>query len=184
MLAGMTIGHPLVTSPRSAGPVEPVGTVWLSPQERAAWLGLNGIMLKLPGLLDGQLERDAQLTFFEYMVLAMLAEADPPRLRMSRLAVLTSGSLSRLSHVAKRLEGKGFIVRETDPHDRRSTNAILTDTGRAKVEASAPGHVEAVRRLVFDNLDEKQVGQLADIGAAVLSRIDHDGATRPAGDED
>ena len=114
---------------------------WLSPQERAAWLTLHALLLKLPGRLDQQLQRDADLSYFEYLVLAVLAERSPPRLRMSQLSILTSGSLSRLSHVAKRLESKNYIVRETDEFDRRSTNAALTDDGMAKVRDAAPAHV-------------------------------------------
>ena len=111
---------------------------WLSPQERAAWLTLHALLLKLPGRLDQQLQRDADLSHFEYLVLAVLAERSPPRLRMSQLSILTSGSLSRLSHVAKRLESKNYIVRETDEFDRRSTNAALTAEGLAKVRSEEP----------------------------------------------
>lgn len=174
---------------RSPGPAEAVEAVeaaqaveatsdrdpWLSPQERAAWLTLHALLLKLPGRLDQQLQRDADLSYFEYLVLAVLAECSPPRLRMSQLSILTSGSLSRLSHVAKRLESKNYIVRETDEFDRRSTNAALTAEGLAKVRDAAPAHVAWVRHLVFDHLSDAQVGQVTAFGKAVLPSIDPDG---------
>lgn len=153
---------------------------WLSPAEREAWLGLNGVLIKLPGLLDSRLGREHELSFFEYMVLAMLSEQPHGRLRMSQLAVLTSGSLSRLSHVAKRLERAGYITRVTDSIDRRSTNAVLTRAGRAKVKRAAPAHVNDVRDYVFDALTPEQIDQLADITDAILRRIDPDGTARPA----
>lgn len=156
-------------------------TNWLSPAELEAWLGLSGLLIKLPALLDGQLERDSGLRFFEYLVLAMLSEQDPPQARMSRLAVLTGGSLSRLSHVAKRLENQGYLVRTTDPDDRRSTLARLTDEGMAKVRATAPGHVHGVRDLIIDRLTPEQITQLTDITTTVLARIDPEGHTRPIG---
>lgn len=152
---------------------------WLTDAERKAWLTLNALMLKLPALLEQQLQRDAELSFFEYMVLAVLAEQQPSRLRMSQLSLLTSGSLSRLSHAAKRLEAKQYIVRETDAFDRRSTNAVLTPAGLAKVRASAPGHVAWVRRLFFDKLTTEQLEQFTAIGAAVLPQIDPEGDIRP-----
>jgi hypothetical protein len=40
----------------------------------------------LPAVLDSQLRRDAQLTLFEYFVLAMLSEASESTLRMTYLA--------------------------------------------------------------------------------------------------
>lgn len=154
-------------------------TVWLTPRERRAWLALTGVMIKLPSMLDGQLGRDSAMSFYEYMVLAMLSEAEGQRLRMSRLSVLTSGSLSRLSHVVKRLEADGYVARETDLNDRRSTNAILTEAGLRKVTESAPGHVCAVRRLVFDALTSEQIDQLGQIGEALMTTIDPEGITQP-----
>jgi DNA-binding MarR family transcriptional regulator len=128
--------------------------------------------ITLPGALDAQLQRDAGLSFYEYMVLAMLSEQPDRTLRMSQLAQLTNGSLSRLSHVATRLERAGHIRRERSTVDARATNAILTDEGLAKIVASAPGHVEEARRLVVDALTPEQLGQLRDIGAAVMQRVD------------
>ena len=156
---------------------------WLTVEEMKCWVGLNGVLIKLPGLLDGQLQRDADLTYFEYMVLAMLSEQPSTRLRMSRLAVLTNGSLSRLSHVAKRLERAGLITRETDTVDRRSTNAILTAAGLSRVRDAAPGHVANVRDLVIDRLTPEQLHQLTAIGDAILQRIDPEGTSRPVESE-
>ncbi len=153
---------------------------WLTPEERQAWLALTGILIKLPGLLDGQLGRDDHLSFFEYMVLAMLSEADDHRMRMTRLSILTNGSLSRLSHVAKRLEQSGYIRREPDPRDRRSTNAILTARGLAKIKAAAPGHVMAARRFVFDALTPAPTPQLTDVGEAILRRMEQHAGAPPA----
>lgn len=165
-----------VSHPEDSGESEnvPSGSPWLTPAEREAWLALSTIMFKLPGLLDQQLQRDSDLSFFEYMVLAVLAEQSPPRLRMSQLSALTNGSLSRLSHVAKRLESKKYIVRRTDAIDRRSTNAILTSAGLAKVRDTSPGHVAWVRHLVFDNITPAQVSQLTEIVSRVRPDLDPD----------
>ena len=73
-----------VLDPLDAGAAEEPR--WLSPQERAAWLSLVGVMVKLPAALDAQLQRDAGLSYFEYMVLAMLSAQPDRTLRMSELA--------------------------------------------------------------------------------------------------
>ena len=44
-------------------------------EERVAWVRLAAVLELLPGVLDTQLRRDADLTHFEYFVLAMLSEA-------------------------------------------------------------------------------------------------------------
>jgi DNA-binding MarR family transcriptional regulator len=145
---------------------------WLSAEERAGWLALIGVLVKLPTALDAQLQRDAGLNHFEYTVLVGLSEADGRVLRMSDLAGFTGGSLSRLSHVVKRMEQRGWVRREPCPEDGRFTNAILTDAGWDKMVATAPGHVDHVRRLVIDALTPAQTAQLRDIGQLILHRVD------------
>jgi DNA-binding MarR family transcriptional regulator len=152
---------------------------WLDGDERAAWLSVLRVAATLPGALDVQLERDEGLSYFEYIVLAMLSEQPDLVLRMSELAALTSASPSRLSHVAKRLEGHGFLRREPDRHDGRGTNAILTESGLAKVRQAAPGHVATVRSLVIDALSRTQLRQLRQANERILARTDPEAATRP-----
>src|ERR1700684_2934061 len=105
---------------------------WLTPEEEQAWRAMASVMAKLPWALECQLERDADLSFIEYHALARLSEEPDRTLRMSELAELPNASLSRLSHLVKRLESRGLIRREPDPVDGRFTNAILTDAGYAK----------------------------------------------------
>jgi DNA-binding MarR family transcriptional regulator len=145
---------------------------WLSQGEQDAWLAAAALMLLLPGRLDAQLQRDAGLTLFEYLVLSSLSMRPDETARMSDLAKLTNGSLSRLSNVAKRAEARGWLVREPDPEDGRYTVARLTPLGRQRVEEAAPGHVAAVRELVIAPLTKTQVRALADIGTRLRRALD------------
>ena len=101
-------------------------------------------------MLDSQLRRDADLTHFEYFVLAMLSEAPDRTLRMTALAQRTNATLPRLSHVVRRLEDRGLVERFPCPEDGRATNARLTEAGWDAVVAAAPGHVDTVRHHVID----------------------------------
>lgn len=145
---------------------------WLDAEERAAWLALVSVLIKLPAALDAQLQRDSGLSHFEYNVLAGLSEASGGALRMSVLAAYADGSLPRLSQVIARLERRGLVRRTPDPDDGRYTLAMLTDDGRAAVTAAAPGHVETVRQLVFDPLTKAKTRQLLDICRRVLAAVD------------
>jgi DNA-binding MarR family transcriptional regulator len=145
---------------------------WLDAEERAAWLALVSVLIKLPAALDAQLQRDSGLSHFEYTVLAGLSEAAGGALRMSVLAAHADGSLPRLSQVIARLERRGLVSRTPDPDDGRYTLAMLTDDGRAAVTAAAPGHVETVRQLVFDPLTKAKTRQLLDICRRVLTAVD------------
>jgi DNA-binding MarR family transcriptional regulator len=153
---------------------------WLDERELAAWVGLVALVELLPGVLDSQLRRDAQLTHFEYCALAMLSEAPRRTLRMTALAAQTNATLPRLSHVIARLEARGLVERFPCPQDARATNVRLTSAGRRKVRASAPGHVANVREHVIDALSAGQVDQLIDITEAILTKLDPDAAVASA----
>lgn len=147
---------------------------WLTPEERSAWLATAGLLVRLTGALDAQLQRDAGISLFEYQVLSMLSESPGRTARMSDIATVANGSLSRLSHVTARLEKRGWARRTPDPSDGRYTLAALTAAGWDKVTATAPGHVAEVRRLVTDPLTRSQIQQLGDIGRKILHAIDPD----------
>lgn len=152
---------------------------WLDDDERIAWVRLAAVLELLPGVLDSQLRRDAQLTHFEYFVLAMLSETPDSTLRMTGLAAQTNATLPRLSHVVRRLEERGLVERFPCPEDARATNARLTPAGWDKVRATAPGHVATVRETVIDALSPEQVAQLAAIGDVILDRIDPERRVAP-----
>ena len=145
---------------------------WLSADEEAAWRAFATAAVKLPWALECQLQRDSGLSFIEYHVLARLSEDPGHTLRMSTLADLTNASLSRLSHLIKRLEGRRLVRREPDPTDGRYTNAILTRAGYQKLVATAPAHVEAVRALVIDSLTAQELGQLHAISERLCSGLE------------
>lgn len=148
---------------------------WLDEEERAAWLALVGVVQRLGPALDSQAQRDSGMTHFDYQVLAMLSEAPERRLPMSELAEVVNASLSRLSHVVKKLESRGWVVRTPSPRSRRVTECSLTAEGYAVLVAAAPGHVAAVRQLVLDGLDREQVRQLTRIAANLRANLDASG---------
>ena len=133
---------------------------WLTGAETESWLSLVRLMTWLPWSIDQQLRRDSNLGMVEYQVLAMLSTSPERTMRMSALAEVANASLSRLSHLFKRLEGRGLVRREPDPTDGRFTNAILTDKGLPLLAEAAPGHAAHVRSLVIDVLSPEQLRRL------------------------
>ncbi|WNG86756.1 MarR family transcriptional regulator [Mycobacterium sp. ITM-2016-00317] len=144
-------------------------TQWLTPDEKEAWTGLVSLMMLLPGKLESPL-REVDLTLFEYLVLSHVSEAPDRRIRMSELAFLTGGSLSRLSNVVKRFEERGWMMRFPDPTDGRYTLASLTDVGYALVVEAAPIHMRSVRQFVLDPLTTTDKKALARIAAKLRVR--------------
>lgn len=150
-------------------------TQWLTTEEREAWVRLAAVLELLPGVLDGQLGRDSGLSFFEYTVLAMLSEAEGRTLRTAHLAGRTSATLPRLSKVLNRLEARELVERSPCAEDRRATNVTLTETGWSKLTAAAPGHVQTVRSVIFDQLDPAQVNDLCEVSRRLLGHLDPEG---------
>lgn len=144
-------------------------TRWLTADEQRTWrafLAANHVLFET---LDRQLQRDAGIPHAYYEILVRLSEAEGRALRMSHLADRSQYSRSRLSHAVARLESAGWVRRAEYPGDRRGQVAQLTDEGFAALAAAAPGHVEAVRRMLFDPLAPHQIQQLRCISEAILT---------------
>ncbi len=145
---------------------------WLTDAEVTSWLSVVRLTMWLPWSIDQQLQRDSNLRMVEYQVLAMLSESPGRTMRLSSLAEVSNASLSRLSHLFKRLEARSLVRREPDAADGRFTNGILTDEGFKTLADAAPGHVAHVRSLVIDVLSAEQLRRLGMSADRIVSRID------------
>ncbi|GAA2491031.1 MULTISPECIES: MarR family winged helix-turn-helix transcriptional regulator [Streptomyces] len=144
---------------------------WLNAEERRAWLAYVDFSTLLADYLNRQLRRDAGMTHADYSLLAYLSSTPDGVLGMSELAQRLKITRSRLTHAVNRLREVGLVDRREDPADGRGQLAVLTDEGRALLERAAPGHVDAVRRAVFDALTPEQVRQFAEIGEAISDAL-------------
>jgi DNA-binding MarR family transcriptional regulator len=151
---------------------------WLNPEERWAWLAYVEFSTHLSDHLNRQLRRDTGMTHADYILLACLSSVPDHCLTMSELAERLKITRSRLTHAVTRLQAAGYVDRREDPGNRRHQLAALTPQGLKLLEGAAPGHVEAVRRAVFDALTPEQVTQFAEIGEAInaaLQRMEANG---------
>ncbi|GAA2188024.1 MarR family transcriptional regulator [Micromonospora lupini] len=146
-------------------------TRWLDPDEQRTWRAYLAASRALMDTLDRELQRDAGMPHAYYEILVRLSETPGRQLRMSDLAEAAGSSRSRLSHAVARLEAAGWVRREDCPTDRRGQIAVLTDEGFATLAAAAPGHVEGVRRHLFDALSPAQVDQLRRISETLAEHL-------------
>ena len=142
---------------------------WLTPEEQDAWRSFMIGCRALFTAVDAQLQRDAGMPLAYYEILVRLSDAPGRALRMSQLAEAASASKSRASHAVARLEERGWVRRVDCPTDRRGQVAELTDEGYAVLAAAAPGHVEQVRRSLFEGLARDQVAHLRAIGETMAA---------------
>lgn len=100
----------------------------------------------------------------EARALRVAAERDPaPRLR--ELADSLRIAPRSVTDVVDALEGKGYVTREPDPHDRRASVVVVTDAGRA---VRAAVH-EARRRSVGDQMGALSAEQRAALADALTT---------------
>jgi MarR family transcriptional regulator, organic hydroperoxide resistance regulator len=94
------------------------------------------------------------LTHPKYLVMLALWEREPRRVKeLSETLQLDPGTLSPL---LKRLEAKGYVRRERDPHDERALAVVLTERGRelrADAEKIPPAIIERLGMDVEELLD-------------------------------
>ena len=67
---------------------------------------------------------------------------------------------------------RGLVTKEKCDADRRGAYVVVTERGRQEIEAAAPGHVAAVRRLFIDRLTPAQLDAVGDAAEIVLAAFD------------
>lgn len=133
---------------------------WLDDHEQEVWRAYLDVMRLLMDRLQRQVSEDSDMSLGEYEVLVQLSEAPDRQLRMSDLAARMVHSRSRLTHTVGRMERRGLVRRDPCEEDGRGVLCRLTDAGFEILVEAAPGHVEAVRRAVFDPLSAADVEAL------------------------
>ena len=144
---------------------------WLSAQEEQLWRAWTQLNAELSATLQREMQNDAKLSLSDYEVLVHLTDSPEGRVRVSDLARLLQWERSRVSHHLTRMERRGLVERRECAEDGRGAFIAVTKAGRTANEQAAPGHVAAVRRLVFDALDEDDVSCLSQVIDKMLSRL-------------
>lgn len=149
---------------------------WLDEREQRAWRALQFMQMRLSAQLARELAADSELSYPDYLVLVALTDRPDGRLRQFELARELGWEKSRLSHQVSRMTERGLVAKEKCDTDRRGAFVVVTEQGRAAIEAAAPGHVAAVRRLFIDQLTDRQLDEIGAAAETVLAALDADEA--------
>ena len=147
---------------------------WLTPEEQRAWRGFVRLHERLGGRLGRLLQSESNVSPADFTVLVHLTDTPEGRQRYQDLARALEWEKSRMSHHIARMAGRGMVVREDCLEDARGAFVVITDVGRAAVEAAAPRHVEAVRELFMDHVTPAELRVLAEISERVIGKLDED----------
>ena len=145
--------------------------MWLNTDEQRVWRTYVRMSSLLPAQLNRQLQQDSGLTLPEYEVLVQLSEAPGGRLRPFQICEALTWEQSRLSHQLTRMQHRGLVDREECEADGRGAFVVLTPAGAEAIAATAPGHVAAVRSLIFDRLTDAQRAAFEEACTAVVDAL-------------
>ncbi|MEU5153812.1 MarR family transcriptional regulator [Glycomyces sp. NPDC021274] len=147
-------------------------TQWLSPREQHAWRAYIRLNQKLFARLGSELQTQSKLSGADFAILVALTDEPADRLRFQELAKAVDFEQSRLSHQIARMVKRGLVAREECAEDGRGAFVTITDQGREAIEAAAPKHVAAVRRLVLDAISPEELDTLGDIATRIVKHLD------------
>lgn len=139
----------------------------VDPAHLAAWRAFLEAHARVTEALGRELREQEGLPLAWYDVLVQLSEADDRRRRMQELADAVLLSKSGLTRLIDRMESAGLVRRVECDTDRRGTLAELTEEGFERLAATAPTHLDGVRRHFTDHLDDEE----AEILGRALRRI-------------
>lgn len=152
---------------------------WLTAEEQGVWRRWMTLNAQLSATLQRELQDDAGLSTQDYEVLVHLTDNPEGRIRVTDLARLMQWERSRVSHHVTRMERRRLVQRVECAEDGRGAFVVITPQGRAAIEQAAPGHVNTVRRLVFDALSPEEVDAFGTIIDKALAQLDNQHA-RPS----
>ena len=147
---------------------------WLDEREERAWRALTVMQDRLKAALARELAAQSPLSYPDYEVLVALTDQDDGRLRPYELGELLGWEQSRLSHHLGRMVQRGLVKKVPCETDRRGSYVAVTAKGRRAIEAAAPGHVDAVRRLFIHQATPKQLEAIVDVAERVLHLLDRE----------
>jgi DNA-binding MarR family transcriptional regulator len=122
------------------------------------------LLLRAVHDLEAQLETaldEVGLSLAKYGVLSRLVDAGEP-LALGCLAERCSCVRSNMTQLVDRLEAEQLVERLSDPTDRRSVRAALTEEGRAR-HAEGARTLKSAEGTLFAGLGETERATLAEL---------------------
>ncbi|MEV4343026.1 MarR family transcriptional regulator [Actinoplanes sp. NPDC049596] len=136
----------------------------------AAWAALLRVHAALVPRLDQDLQTVCGLPLTWYDVLLELNSAPGRRLSMGELGRLAVISRSRVSRVVDALMDAGLVTRESNPDDKRSAYATITEAGRVRLRESAPAYLAGIRRYFTSRMTAAEARTVARALEKVLAQ--------------
>lgn len=136
--------------------------------ETRLYNALNDSLRERHGIVTSQFE------FLRYL-------RDHPGARVADVAAEFAIGIGATSKGADRLERQGWVAREPNPSDRRSSLLVLTDDGLRLAIAAEATFTERLAELTADALDVPSITAAAQVLAQLRSVLERDQIGMPTG---
>ena len=141
------------------------------PPEFGVYFALLEVSALVQHGVEGQLRRDGGLSFVQFQILAICGENPSCPRSMTDLADRLVHSKSGLTYQVDRLEQRGLVARVPSPQDERGVNVMLSSKGAAVLQRVLPGHLEVVRDVLVDALDDADRDELTRLLGTVVQHM-------------
>ena len=154
----------------SSGPAADLGVLFgdLVRCETRLYNGLNDWLRERHGIVTSQYE------FLRYL-------REHPGSRVADLAAAFAIGIGATSKGADRLERSGWIARQPNPDDRRSSLLVLTEEGVRLIDAATQTFTERIAELFGGALDASQISAAAQAFSLLRSALERDQIGTPTG---
>lgn len=140
-----------------------MSTEGLSPVHLEAFVAFLAAHAYLVRNINRQLLASGLISMEVYDILITLECTPGQRVRMSELAELCLLSPSGITRLVDRLERLGYVRRELNSQDRRSTYAVLTELGQKTRAETWPRHREILAEYWESKLTEAEARALTEL---------------------
>ncbi|AKK05590.1 transcriptional regulator [Corynebacterium mustelae] len=143
---------------------------WLTDDEQQFWRLMLAAIRKVEHHIENILQDGAGLTTSEFAVLVCLSESPDKEIRLRDLCADLDWDRSRTSHQVTRMEKRGLVTKQRCIGDARGIIIELTEEGERRIREAAPFHVESVREIVFDSLNNELKEPVAEFLQNILEQ--------------
>ncbi|WP_410672141.1 MarR family winged helix-turn-helix transcriptional regulator [Amycolatopsis sp. cmx-4-68] len=149
------------------------------PDPRVLFADLVRCETRLYNALNDRLRERHGIVTSQYEFLHHLREH--PGSRVADLAAEFAIGIGATSKGIDRLERHGWVARQPNPADRRSSLLVLTDDGVRLVDAAQRTFTERVTELVEGTLGRTRAAAVAEALALLRTALEHDQIGMPTG---
>ncbi|MDF2580215.1 MAG: MarR family transcriptional regulator [Microbacterium sp.] len=141
------------------------------PEEFGVYFLLLEVGARVEQGVQGQLREHGDLSFVQFRILATLGEDRSAGMSMTDIAARLVHSRSGLTYQVGQLEKAGLVVRAASAADERGVDVTLTEKGASLLARVLPGHIEVVRDVLVDALEDTDRTELTRLLAGVAAHL-------------